>query len=132
MSLRIKAKACHYFEEGGNYLINIDELINRKPNRWGNLSIKEFERDIKVLQETCQSLKRYQENTAKSRLQNIIDNQEKQIEELISIALWSIRRIPTKEWKRLALADLEKVIGHEHQYSKFIKQDLDELKFKGD
>jgi len=31
----------------------IYELIRRKPNRWGNITIKEFERDIKLLQETC-------------------------------------------------------------------------------
>lgn len=28
----------------------IDELIKRRPNRWGNLTIKEFERDIAILQ----------------------------------------------------------------------------------
>lgn len=28
----------------------IQELLNRKPSRWGNLSIKTFEQDIKLLQ----------------------------------------------------------------------------------
>lgn len=29
---------------------DIEELLNRKPSKWSNLSIKEFERDIKHLQ----------------------------------------------------------------------------------
>lgn len=32
----------------------LEELINRKPNRWGNLTIYEFERDIKILQEQAE------------------------------------------------------------------------------
>lgn len=35
---------------------NIQELINRKPGKWGNVSIKEFNRDIKHLQEECKYL----------------------------------------------------------------------------
>lgn len=29
----------------------LQELVNRRPNKWGNVSIKEFERDIKMLQD---------------------------------------------------------------------------------
>lgn len=29
----------------------IQELLRRKPNRWGNLSVKAFEQDMKLLQE---------------------------------------------------------------------------------
>lgn len=32
------------------------ELINRKPSRWRNLTIKEFERDIALLQKACKHL----------------------------------------------------------------------------
>lgn len=34
----------------------LKQLINRKPNRWGNLSIKEFEADITTLQKACRHL----------------------------------------------------------------------------
>lgn len=34
----------------------LHEIINRRPNRWGNLTIKEFERDIVLLQENCKHL----------------------------------------------------------------------------
>ncbi|NRD81161.1 hypothetical protein HPT25_28115 [Bacillus sp. BRMEA1] len=34
----------------------LKELINRKPSRWGNLTIKVFERDLKILQEACNDL----------------------------------------------------------------------------
>ena len=32
------------------------EILNRKPSKWGNLTVKEFERDIKLLQERVQEL----------------------------------------------------------------------------
>ena len=45
----------------------LEELINRKPNRWGNLTIYGFEKDIKILQEQTKGIqelvhqnKRYQ------------------------------------------------------------------------
>lgn len=34
----------------------IKEILNRKPSRWKNLTIKEFERDIELLQEICRHL----------------------------------------------------------------------------
>jgi hypothetical protein len=34
----------------------LKELINRRPSRWSNLTIKEFERDIAILQESCKHL----------------------------------------------------------------------------
>jgi hypothetical protein len=34
----------------------LTELINRRPSRWSNLTIKEFERDITILQESCKHL----------------------------------------------------------------------------
>lgn len=30
----------------------VKELLNRKPNKWGNVDIKTFEQDIQLLQET--------------------------------------------------------------------------------
>lgn len=35
---------------------HLQELINRKPNKWGNITIKEFERDINILQNTILEL----------------------------------------------------------------------------
>lgn len=34
----------------------IEELLNRKPKGWRNVTIKEFERDIKHLQSQCRSM----------------------------------------------------------------------------
>src|SRR5690606_1577400 len=34
----------------------LQEILNRKPSKWGNLTVKEFERDIKLLQERVQEL----------------------------------------------------------------------------
>jgi hypothetical protein len=34
----------------------LKELISRKPSRWGNLTIKEFEHDITMLQDACKYL----------------------------------------------------------------------------
>lgn len=30
----------------------IQELLNRKPSKWGNVSIKTFQNDIRLLQQT--------------------------------------------------------------------------------
>ncbi|GLI82535.1 hypothetical protein ANABIO32_02220 [Rossellomorea marisflavi] len=32
-------------------MVRLSELTNRKPSRWGNLTIREFERDIQYLQD---------------------------------------------------------------------------------
>lgn len=40
----------------------LQELINRKPKRWSNITIKEFERDISILQNAVLEL---QENIKK-------------------------------------------------------------------
>lgn len=37
----------------------IQELLNRKPRKWGNVSIKTFEQDMRLLQST---VKAYQES----------------------------------------------------------------------
>lgn len=34
----------------------LQEILNRKPSKWGNLTVKEFERDIKLLQECVEEL----------------------------------------------------------------------------
>jgi hypothetical protein len=50
------------------------------------------------------------------------------IEELISISLWSIRRLPTNSLKHFALDDLKKTVGDSHKFSEFIQQCKDEIK----
>lgn len=55
-ALEVAIKSMQVLQELGNLDIETEkltELLNRKPNRWGNLSIKEFERDIALLQKTC-------------------------------------------------------------------------------
>lgn len=49
-------------------------------------------------------------------------DKEKQIKELISIALWSIRRLPTNSLKHYALHDLQKVVEKDHEYREFIDE----------
>lgn len=33
----------------------LQELVNRRPNKWGNVTIKEFERDIQTLQDAVKA-----------------------------------------------------------------------------
>lgn len=35
---------------------HLEELLNRKPNKWGNVSVKEFQRDILIMQNTILTL----------------------------------------------------------------------------
>lgn len=58
-------------------------------------------------------------------------DKDKQINELISIALWSIRRIPTKHLKHYALTELRNVIDKEHEHSDFIYKCLAEVILEG-
>jgi|SRR5690625_1897285 len=37
----------------------LQEILNRKPSKWGNLTVKEFERDIKLLQERVEELEEF-------------------------------------------------------------------------
>ncbi|MED4716253.1 hypothetical protein [Bacillus badius] len=46
--------------------------------------------------------------------------QAEKVDELVSIALWSIRRLPTSSLKHYALHDLKRVVGENHKYSEFI------------
>ena len=39
----------------------LQEILNRKPSKWGNLTVKEFEGDIKLLQERVEELERKHE-----------------------------------------------------------------------
>jgi hypothetical protein len=57
----------------------LKELLNRKPSRWGNLTIKEFERDISLLQKACNDLVIRHE---------YVDSLEKEIEQLKEDKEW--------------------------------------------
>ncbi len=46
--------------------------------------------------------------------------QAEKTDELISIALWAIRRLPTNSLKHYALHDLKSVVGDSHKHSEFI------------
>ncbi|WP_299831473.1 hypothetical protein [uncultured Metabacillus sp.] len=46
---------------------NIEELLNRRPKRWVNLSIKEFERDIEHLQNEIKDLRESEDWLVKIR-----------------------------------------------------------------
>lgn len=54
-------------------------------------------------------------------------NKDKQIDELISISLWSIRRLPTNSLKHYALCDLKKVVGDSHKHSEFINKCIGDI-----
>lgn len=53
--------------------------------------------------------------------------QAEKVDDLISIALWSIRRLPTNSLKQYALQDLGKVVGENHKYSEFIGDCIAEI-----
>ena len=53
--------------------------------------------------------------------------QAEKVEELISIALWSIRRLPTNALKHYALTDLKKIVGDNHKHSIFIQDCIHEV-----
>lgn len=54
-------------------------------------------------------------------------DKDKQIEELIGVALWSIRRLPLEGMKEFALSDLREIVEKEHKYSEFIDKCLGEV-----
>lgn len=59
-------------------MVNIDELLNRKPKGWRNITLKEFERDIKVLQDSIKMHKSAiaEDDETKIRLVEKIDQYE--------------------------------------------------------
>ncbi|AZV43635.1 hypothetical protein BAOM_3026 [Peribacillus asahii] len=83
----------------------LNEIMNRKPSKWGNLTIKEFERDIKLLQETCRHL------VINDKYVNLLEEQRK---ELISLSLWSARRLH-KIHKNFAYNELDKITEQKHE-----------------
>ena len=80
----------------------LKEVINRKPSRWKNLTVKEFERDIALLQENCKHLVIRDEYVDKLKEEN---------EELKSLSLWSIRRLKHQQYKDYAYNEYEKITG---------------------
>ena len=83
----------------------LNEIINRKPNKWGNLTIKEFERDITILQEACKHL---------VINDGYVKSLEEQRKDLVSLNLWSARRL-YKVQKKFAYDELDKITGQEHE-----------------
>ena len=80
----------------------LKEIINRKPSRWKNLTVKEFERDIALLQESCNHLVIRNE---------YVDKLQEENEELKSLSLWSIRRLKHQQYKDYAYDEYEKITG---------------------
>lgn len=56
----------------------LEELINRKPSKWGNLTIYEFERDIKILQEQAERVEELEKENIglKQDLKDVSDRLE--------------------------------------------------------
>lgn len=52
----------------------LQEIINRRPSRWGNLSIKEFERDIRILQRQAEE-------------RRVLEEKIKKIKEVMSVTI---------------------------------------------
>lgn len=65
-------------------------------------------------------------NLSAERKGEILDK-DKQIDELITIALWAIRRLPTNGQKHFAYHDLQKVVEKDHKYREFIDKCKDEV-----
>ena len=53
-------------------------------------------------------------------------NKDEQIDELIGIALWAIRRLSTNRLKYYAYRDLQTVVEKDHKYREFIDKCKDE------
>lgn len=53
--------------------------------------------------------------------------EENKMDEIISLCLWSIRRLPTS-LKQYALSDLRKIVDKDHKFSEFIDQWLEDIK----
>lgn len=53
--------------------------------------------------------------------------QAEKVDELVSISLWSIRRLPTSSLKIHALIDLKKVVGESYKHIDFINEWLNVL-----
>jgi hypothetical protein len=54
--------------------------------------------------------------------------EENQTNELISLCLWSIRRLPTETLKHYALSDLRELVDKDHKFSDFIDRWLVDIK----
>lgn len=66
----------------------LQEILNRKPSKWGNLTVKEFERDIKLLQERVQELEELTHKQGKVIIKqsdelDIFDQQNKRYREAL-------------------------------------------------
>ena len=88
----------------------LQEILNRKPSKWGNLTVKEFERDIKLLQERVQEL------------EEVLLELVKQNEELRkSIAFYSSESYN---------AHLERLLDRSEQQNKRYREALEEISQK--
>lgn len=102
---------------------------------------KQKDEILKQLKELENSLDKYVSKESNAKMRNYtganidahIDGTDwllgknKKIDELISISLWAIRRLPNESLKLYALTDLKKVVGNEHKYSEFIEMCLGEV-----
>lgn len=95
----------------------LDEILNRKPSRWGNMMTKEFERDIKLLQDEVR--KHRDKNTSKKvnyiEDEYIVwctDNEKKKKLDVMGIVLYKAKLSPVFIFKtKLCIEDLRKVEG---------------------
>lgn len=56
----------------------LQEILNRKPSKWGNLTVKEFEGDIKLLQERVEELEKQSHGIELNLLNDEVVRLEKQ------------------------------------------------------
>src|SRR5690606_14610370 len=88
----------------------LQEILNRKPQKWGNLTVKEFERDIKLLQERVQELEELTHKQGKVIIKqndelDIFDQQNQRYREAIE----------ESSQKRMAYADMAGVLRIERE-----------------
>lgn len=66
-------------------------------------------------------------NRQKEENMTMMIDKDKQIDELITIALWAIRRLPTNGQKHFAYHDLQKVVEKDNKYREFIDKCKNEV-----
>ena len=99
----------------------LQEILNRKPSKWGNLTVKEFERDIKLLQERVQELEQKNDKLkqevdfwrVEDREMMRLSHENKRYREAIIEALHGLKTLPSVAPRLYLISILDKALERE-------------------
>lgn len=96
----------------------LQEILNRKPSKWGNLTVKEFEREIKLLQERVEELEKENRLLRFIAEENKIAyeqraKQNKRYREAIIEALHGLKTLPSVAPRLYLISILDKALERE-------------------